>query len=112
MVVNRLALDVGMVAAREVNPLNRIELGEQLECPEDRSAPDVETPFPGIVDEVCCCEMTASIGDQPGHDPARLGESVAGSIQHIHDRRVVGHAPTIPRNHGAPRRLLTIPSLT
>ena len=47
VVVGRLAADVGVLAARQVDALDRAEIREDLERPEDRRPADAEVPGPG-----------------------------------------------------------------
>ena len=86
MVVHRLALDVGMVAVGQVDPLDRVQLGEQLERPEDRGPAHVQPALAGIVDKVGSREVAVSAGDQAGHHAARLGQPVARPVKHADDR--------------------------
>ena len=111
MVVNRLAFNVGVVPAGQIDPLDRVQLGEQLKGPEDRGPADIELLAARVIDQVGGGEMAVPFGDQASHDAARLGQPIASPVEAGDDRRGVGHWPTIPRIKPNPGSLLTILSL-
>ena len=64
VVVGRGAAHVGVLAARQVDPLDGAELGQDVERPEDRRAADPEVPDPRLVDEVGRREVARLGADQ------------------------------------------------
>lgn len=95
MVSLRLAGHVGVVAAGEVDALQDLQLGEEVEGAEDRRPPDAETAHPGVFDEVRSSEMTFARGDQLGDHAPRLRQAVAGRIHRLDEGRrpASGHPP-------------------
>jgi len=86
VVVRPLAGDVGVLAGRQVQALDGAELLEDLERPEDRRSPDVESSGPCLDEELAGREMPITVRDQPGQPPAWLGQPVAGAIEGGDDR--------------------------
>ena len=85
VVVDRVAGDVGVVAARQVDALHEAQRREQVERPEDRRPADVQPAPPGVLDQLGRGEVPVSCGDQPGDGAARLGQPVAGAVERLHD---------------------------
>ena len=78
---------VGVLAGGEIDPLEDLELGQQVEDAEDRRTADPEAPHPGVLDEVRGSEMTFARGDEVGDDAPRLRQAVAGRIHRLDERR-------------------------
>lgn len=81
VVVAGLAGHVGVLAGRQVDALDEVEVGQHLEGPEDGRAPDGETTFTGRIDEIRRREVTGAIGDELCHGAARLGHAVITAVQ-------------------------------
>jgi hypothetical protein len=99
MVVGRLARDVGVVAARQVEPLHGAEAGEDVQGPEDGRPPDPEALRARLGDQIRRREMGPLLRDQLGDRPPRLRQAVAltfeGDEQGIgseHGRTIAGDA--------------------
>ena len=95
VVATRAAGHVGVLAGGEVDPLEDLELGQQVEDAEDRRPPDAEAPHPGVLDEVRGSEMTFARGDELGDHAPRLRQAVAGRIHRLDEGRrpASGHPP-------------------
>ena len=78
---------VGVLAGGEIDPLEDLELGQQVEDAEDRRPADPEASHPGVLDEVCGREMAFTRGDEVGHHAPRLRQAVAGGIHRLDERR-------------------------
>lgn len=85
MVMERLAGDVGVLAARKVDALERVELGIQLESPEDRGSPYAQPLRARVAQQIGCREMALAVRDQLGHSAARGGDPVARTGQGGHE---------------------------
>ena len=92
MVVDGLAFDVGVIPAGQVHPLDCVELGEQLQGPEDRGPANVQLPLSGVINQVGGAEMAAPLGDQLGDHAARLSQPIAGQVEGRDDCRWFRHA--------------------
>ena len=90
--MGRLAADVGVLTGRQVQPFDGTDLRQDIERPEDRGAPDPETPFPRRDDQLGGREVAVLIGDERREGAPRLGQPVAGAVERGHDRGRVGHA--------------------
>lgn len=64
VVVARLAGHVGVLAGRQVDAFDEVEVGQHLQGPEDGRAPDGEATLTGRIDEIRRREVTGAIGDQ------------------------------------------------
>jgi hypothetical protein len=95
VVMRRLAGDVGMLARGQVDALDEVELGKQVEGAEDGRPADGQALDPGCSHEIGCREVAIPIGDQPGHGAARLGHPMRAAIQgdqqglHLHHVRTI-----------------------
>ena len=86
MVMQGLARHVGVLAVWEVDPLDRADLEEQVERPEDRCPPDARAPGARFGGDVGRGEVAAAArGDQVGHRPAWPGQAISGTAERLHD---------------------------
>jgi hypothetical protein len=81
VVMGGFARHVGMLATGQVDPLDRLHLGEQVERPEDRRATDPETAPSGVGHEIRGGEMRGPGRDQLRDRAPRIGRSVAGVVE-------------------------------
>ena len=81
---------VGMLARGQVEALQDVQLGEEVECPKDRGAADAQAACSGVSDEVRGREVTAPRDDELGDREARLGQPMAGPVE-SRDQRLDGH---------------------
>ena len=79
--VGRGAAHVGVLAAREVDALDRAELGQDVQGPEDRRAADPQAADPRLVDEIRRREVARLGADQARDREPRFGQSVAGTVE-------------------------------
>lgn len=93
MVMGAGAGDVGVLARREVKPLDDPELREQFERPEEGRPADTEPAVTDETLEIGRSEVARLLRDEACDGPPRLGETVAGEIQCSHDRIGVRHGP-------------------
>jgi hypothetical protein len=93
VVVDRLAGDVRVLTAGQVEALHHAHPGEELERAKDGRPPDAETPAPGIVDQVGSREVAFPIGDELGHASARLGDAEPGPVKGDDERLRISHGP-------------------
>ncbi len=99
VMVGRLAGDVGVIARRQVDPLNGPHGFQDLERSEDRCPPDPEVPGGCIVHQVRSGEVPRAGRDEIGHCATRHRQSVASPIQRGERGIRVGDDGT----HGADR---------
>ena len=92
VVVDGLAGYVGMLTGRQVEALDRVEIGQDVERPEDRRATDAEPPLAGVRHEVGRREMPVARGDQVGDRAACLGQPVSGVVERGLDGGRCGHS--------------------
>jgi hypothetical protein len=95
VVVHGLARNVGVVAVRQVEPLDGVELGEYVEGAEDRRPTDPLAPPARIGDEIGGREMARTSGDQVGDRSSSVGQSIAGVIEDGADGDGAGHGQMI-----------------
>jgi hypothetical protein len=81
VVVGALARYVGMVPGGQVQALEEVQLGEQVQGTEDRRPRDPQTTCPGIVQQARGREEAFPRCDELCDSAARLGEYVSGPIQ-------------------------------
>lgn len=94
VVMDGVAGDVRVVAARQVDPLDRSQLGQDVERPEDGGASDAEATVVCVVDEVGRREMAVPARDQVHDRTAGGRRSIAGATEgrvdrgagHVHGR--------------------------
>jgi hypothetical protein len=86
MMVGPAADHVRVVPRREVKPLDRAELLEDIEGPEDGCASDSHMLGARFADQVARREVPVVCGDQRGEASAGLGQPVAGSVEGGDDR--------------------------
>jgi len=89
MVMDGLTCDVRMLAVREIDPLDRPELREDLKCAEDRRPADTESSRPGFLDEFGGCEVALVLLDEARDRSPRLRQAVAGAIESGDDGRAL-----------------------
>ena len=70
--------NVGVLAGREVQPLDDPELGQQFERPEERRPADAEAAVTNEALEIGRREVTRLLRDQIRDGTPRLGQAVAG----------------------------------
>ena len=86
VVMDGFACHVGVLATRQVQPLDRSKVGQDIERPEDRGPSDAEPARARRIDEVGRGEMAFPTDDEV-HDRASGGR---GSIPGTTQRRVDG----------------------
>jgi hypothetical protein len=85
VVVLRLARDVGVVAAGQVDALEDVKLGEKVQGPEDGGATDAQILGAGVGEQVVRREVPVARRHELGHGAAWLGEAVAGFVEGRHE---------------------------
>jgi hypothetical protein len=93
VVMDGLAGHVGVLAAGQVEALDRAEVGQHIERAEDRGAADTEASLAGVRYQVGRREMPVASCDQVGDRAASLGESVSGVIEGVLDGDGLSHGP-------------------
>jgi hypothetical protein len=96
VVMARLAGDVGVVARRQIDPLDGAKLDEHLQCPKDRRAADTQPTRMGVGKQVRGREMAISGRDQVRNDPPGPGEPVACCAEGEFGGEAGGHPAMIP----------------
>jgi hypothetical protein len=81
VVVRRLAGHVGVPARRQVESLEDVQVGEQVECAEDGGPTDAQATIARFIDQVSCGEVALSLLDESRYGTAGLGEAVSASIE-------------------------------
>jgi hypothetical protein len=92
VVMRRLAADVGVLPAGQIDALDQIKAGQQLQRAEDGGATEAGALTPGRPKEVLGGEMTLPLGNQPGHAATGGGNPISMLLQRRHDRFVGNHA--------------------
>ena len=87
VVVPRVARHVGMATIGQVEPLNQVEVGEEVKRAEDGRTADREPAACGCVDQVVRREMTALLGHESRNGAPGLGHADAGSVERLDERR-------------------------
>ena len=92
----RLARDVGVLAGRQIESLERLDLGQQVERPKDRRSPNADVLPARLGHQLGRGEVAALLADQldqrlarAGHAAARLGERVVDTESH-HAEMILG----------------------
>ncbi len=93
VMVGGFAADVGMFAGWQIEPLESLQLREQVERAEYRRPADPDAPLPCVLDQVRGREVPFLSGDQIGHAAPGVGESVAGTVERADERVGSCHAP-------------------
>lgn len=81
VVMDGLARDIGVLAAGQVDALDRPQFGQDVECPEDRRATDAQAAHVRVGHEVSRSEVALAALDQVHHRTPRCGGAVAGPAQ-------------------------------
>lgn len=81
MVMAGLARNVGVLTGGQIEALEDIEPGEQVERAEDRGAAESQPPNPRIADQVSCREMALARADELNDGAARFGQPVPGAVK-------------------------------
>lgn len=92
VVVGRSAPDVRVLARRQVDALEQLQLGQEVERPEERRAADAEPARPRDRGKVGRGEMAVLALDQLGEGESRGREPVARAVEGVDDRVLIGHA--------------------
>jgi hypothetical protein len=89
------ARDVRMLAVREVQALDDVELGEEFEHTEERCPADPEATLASDCFEFGGREVTIVLGDQFGEGTSRSRQPVAAGVERLDDRVGWVHAARI-----------------
>lgn len=81
VLAERRADDVGVLAGGQVEPLEGVEVGEQVECTEERRPPDAHATGTHVVQKLSGGEVSLPFADQLGNGTPRLGQAMAGPLQ-------------------------------
>lgn len=95
VVMDGFAGHVSVVAGRQVESLHGVQVGQDIERPEDRRSTDAEAPLAGVRHKVGRREMPLARGDQVGDRTARVGQPIPGVIECGLDGGWSGHAGMI-----------------
>ena len=90
--------DVRVLAARQVEPFDDAQLGEDLERPEDRRPADPEAAAASLAHEVGRREMAVLVGDELGDRATRRRQAVAGASRDTRSGSGSPIAPTIAQS--------------
>ncbi len=85
VVMTGFARDVRVLAAGQVDALQQIELGQQVERAKDGGTTDARSADTSILDEVRGSEVAFARGNKVRHSTARLGQSVPGRVKCFHE---------------------------
>ena len=85
VMVGPSAMHVGVIAIRQVEPLDDPQLDEQVEGPEQRCPTDSEATYTRRHFEFSRCEVAVVFGDQVCFGPPRRGTPVPAGIHRFHD---------------------------
>ena len=91
VVVGRRAADIRVLAARQVEPFDDAQLGEDLERAEDRRPSDPEATAPSLAHEIGRREMADLVGDELGDGAPRRRQAVPGAIEGHEERFWISH---------------------
>jgi hypothetical protein len=91
VVMGRFTCHVCVLATREIDPLYRMHLGEQIEGPEDRRPTDPESTPSRVGHEIRSREMRRPSRDQLRDGAPGIGRSIAGVVEGGADRQGIGH---------------------
>jgi hypothetical protein len=91
VVVGRLACHVGVLATRQIDPLDGVQIGEQVEGPEDGCPTDAESTSSRIGHEVGRREVGGPSRDQLRDRSPCVGRSIAGAAECGADGHGIGH---------------------
>jgi hypothetical protein len=81
VMVARIAADVGMVAVRQIQPLDRLEIGEDLQGPEDGRASGPEASPPGIGNQVGRVKGPIAAEDEVDDRSPGVGHAISRAIE-------------------------------
>jgi hypothetical protein len=81
VVVGRLATDVGVLAVRQVEALDHVQLVERVQGTEDRRPADPEASVTGVGEDVGRGEGPVTFGDERGHVAASIGQAEASGVK-------------------------------
>lgn len=98
VVMGRGTPDVGVLPARQVDPLDDPDLGEDVQRAEDGRASDAETTRACLGDEVRGRKVAGLVGDELRDGAARLGQAVTGAVQGGQEWGVVNHGRRLAQN--------------
>jgi class 3 adenylate cyclase len=96
VVVRRRARDVRVLAARQVEPFNHTEVGQQVQGTKQRGPADAQAPRPSHLLELRGGEMTIVLGDECRHRPPWAGEPIPRRIEGVDDRVRFDHGRMLP----------------
>lgn len=114
VVMDGLARDIRVIAARQVDTLDRPQFGQDVERPEDGGATDAQATRVRVGDKVGRGEVAIASSDQAHDRTPRGGDAVAGPVQgcvdgrcvHVHDdddtQYQYGRPVGLPRRLGTP----------
>lgn len=83
---------VGVLAGREIEPLEDAQIGEQIQCAEYGGPTDAQATIAHVIYEVCRREVALTSCDQVRDGTTGLGEPVSGLIECHHERLWSCHA--------------------
>jgi len=92
VVVGGRARDVCVLTARQIEPFNDAQVGQQVQGTEERRPTDTQAPRPGDLLELGCGEMTIVLGDQGRHGSPWAREPIPCDIKGPDDRVRFHHA--------------------
>lgn len=86
VVMGRFARHIGVLTGRQVEALQDLEVGEEVQRPEDGGTTDTQATVARLIDEVRRREVTVALLDQVGDGATRFGEPITGLIECGHER--------------------------
>ena len=92
VMVLRVARDIGVLAGRQVQSFDRLDLDQEVERPEDRRPSEAEAAATRLDDEIRGREVPVLLGDESGDGTPRFRSPVAGLLKRSKDGRGVHHA--------------------
>jgi len=95
VMMGRFAGDVGVLAGRQVEPLDEAEPREQVERSEDRRSPDARAPPAPVGDEVGRREVAVAAVDERRYRAAGLRHAMTGPSERLDEEGLACHAVMI-----------------
>jgi hypothetical protein len=96
-----VAADVRVIAVRQVQPLDRLEIGEDLQGPEDGRASGSEAPTPGIGNQVGRVKRAIAAEDEIDDCPPRVGHAISRAIERYGEIVAIRDSSSSGRGHRA-----------
>jgi hypothetical protein len=81
VMVNGLAGDVGVLTGRQIESFDGVQVGQDVQGPEDRRPADAEAPSMGVCDQIGRGERTVLRSDEVGDGLPGAGSAISGVVE-------------------------------